>query len=131
MKKLLLLSSLLIFACSSDDSNSSISCTDFNASTSSSDARQAAIDYDSDYDSLVSQYGQPINEGYFMSSSELGVYYYYAFMFPPDLNSNVNNGKCYLVDDQCVTYTFSAECFETDDILGCDACVGFMDQRIN
>ena len=81
MKKLLLVSALFIFACSSDDSNSNISCTDFNASTSSLDARQAAIDYDSDYDSLVSQYGQPINEGYFMSSSELGVYYYYAFLF--------------------------------------------------
>ncbi len=126
MKKLLLLFAFLIFACSSDDNNSNTSCTDFNASTSPSDARQAAIEYDSDYDSLVSQYGQPINEGYYWDRDEL---YYYAFMF--QTNQNSNGGICYLVDDECVTYTYSAECFETDDILGCDACVGFMDERIN
>lgn len=125
MKKLLLLSAILIFACSSDDSNSNTSCTDFNASTSPSDARQAAIEYDSDYDSLVSQYGQPISEGYFTDGNEL---YYYAFLF--ETNQNSNNKICYTVDDQCVTYTYSAGCFDIDIIDNCDECVG-SDTRIN
>ena len=71
MKKLLLLSALFIFACSRSGDGSDISldfdCPDFDGSTSQSDARNMAIDYDSeDYYSLVSEYGEPISEGYFV-----------------------------------------------------------------
>ena len=75
MKKLLLLSALFIFACSSsgDGSDNSLDfdCPDFDGSTSQSDARNMAIDYDSeDYYSLVSEYGEPISEGYFVDGED-------------------------------------------------------------
>ena len=129
MKKLLLLTfALSLFACDGgDDSNSNTSCTDFNASTSPSDARQAAINYDTDdYNSLISQYGQPISEGYFTDGNEL---YLYAFLF--ETNQDGNNKVCYLVEDECVTYTYSAGCSDIDIIDNCDECVGFGYTRIN
>jgi hypothetical protein len=129
MKKILLLTfALSLFACDGgDDSNSNTSCTDFNASTSPSDARQAAINYDTDdYYSLISQYGQPISEGYFTDGNEL---YFYAFLF--ETNQNGNTKVCYSVDDECVTYTYSAGCSDIDIIDNCIECVGYGDTRIN
>lgn len=74
----------------------------------------------------MSQYGEPISEGYFTDGNEL---YYYVFMF----DSGTNNGdkNCYSVDDECVTYSFNAGCSEVNIVDDCDECVGLSDERIN
>ena len=127
MKKLLiiLLFIPLIFACSNDD-NDPYACANLDGTISSSVARQRAINYElEDYNELVSQYGQPISEGYFFDGEEL---YYYAFLF--ETNQNNNNKICYSVED-CTTYTFSAGCSDINTIDDCDECVSSFDTRIN
>jgi len=125
MKKLILLFTFLIFACSSEG-NDPYACTNLDGTISSSVARQRAINYQlEDYNELVSQYGQPISEGYFFDGEEL---YYYAFLF--ETNENNNNKICYSVED-CTTYTYSAGCFDINTIDDCDGCISSGDIRIN
>jgi hypothetical protein len=134
MKNLLyLFLAVTMFACSSggDGSDNSLDfdCADFDGSTSQSDARNIAINYDSeDYYSLVSEYGEPISEGYFVSDSE---YYLYSFMFEDNQSEADGNKICYTVDDQCVTYTYSAGCFDIEIIDDCDECVPYYHTRVN
>jgi hypothetical protein len=122
-----------MFACSGggDGSDNSLDfdCADFDGSTSQSDARNIAINYDSeDYYSLVSEYGEPISEGYFVSDSE---YYLYSFMFEDNQSEADGNKICYTVDDECVTYTYSAGCFDIEIIDDCDECVPYYHTRVN
>tara|TARA_B110000238_G_scaffold193806_1_gene230782 strand:+ start:1157 stop:1480 length:324 start_codon:yes stop_codon:yes gene_type:complete len=66
MKKLLLLSALLIFACSSDDgdNNSNDGCPiDFECSTATADDFLSLEQVGEDYQSGVNAYGEPISEG--------------------------------------------------------------------
>ena len=126
MKKLFLFTVLtLIFACS--DKVYLNACVNLDGTISSSVARQRAIDYQlEDYNELVSQYGQPISEGYFFDGEGL---YYYAFLF--ETNQNNNNKICYSVDSECVTNTFSAGCSDINTIDDCDECVSSFDIKIN
>jgi hypothetical protein len=134
MKNLLyLFLAVTMFACSSggDGSDNSLDfdCADFDGSTSQSDARNIAINYDSeDYYSLVSEYGEPISEGYFVSDSE---YYLYSFMFEDNQSEADGNKICYTVDDQCVTYTYSAGCSDIEIIDDCEECVFYYYTRVN
>ena len=133
MKKLILLTlSSFLFACSSggDGSDNSLNfyCPDFDGSTSQSDARNMAIDYDSEaYFSLVSEYGEPISEGYFVDGED----YFYSFMFEDNQIEADGNKICYTVDDECVTYTYSAGCSDIDIIDDCEECVWYYSTRVN
>ena len=127
MKKLLLLSALLIFACSSggdgSDNSSDFPCNDFTSSTSPSSARQQAIDYDVEYNDNVELYGDPVDDGYFLMDDV----YVYIFMFN-DTNDN-NNKYCYTVGN-CGLVTESVGCTTTDFIEDCYECLPF-GTRIN
>ena len=133
MKELILLTlSSFLFACSSggDGSDNSLNfdCPDFDGSTSQSDARNMAIDYDSEaYFSLVSEYGEPISEGYFVDGED----YFYSFMFEDNQIEADGNKICYTVDDECVTYTYSAGCSDIDIIDDCEECVFYYFTRVN
>ena len=126
MKKLLLISALLIFACSSggdgSDNSSDFGCNDFTASTSPSSARQQAIDYDVEYDDNVELYGDPVDDGYFLMDDV----YVYIFMFN-DINDN-NNKYCYTVGT-CFLVTESVGC-ATASIEDCYECLPY-GTRIN
>ena len=74
----------------------------------------------------MSQYGQPISEGYFFDGEAL---YYYAFLF--ETNQNNNNKICYSVEDECSTNTISAGCFDINTIDDCYECISPGDIRIN
>jgi hypothetical protein len=127
MKKLIyLFLVLIIVACSSDSDDSSndpFACADFDETTSSSIARQEAINYQlEDYNELVSLYGDPIDDGYFSydNGGPFGTDFQFAFLFEDIEN---NSQICYTVGVECVTYTYSVGCANITSIDDCTECV--------
>jgi hypothetical protein len=111
MKKILyLFLAVTMFACSggdsgdaNDDNNFNFDCADFDSSTAPSLARQKAINYDSNYFNLfVSEFGQPIDDGFFKYDDgyEDSEDYYYIFLFA----DGDGNRYAYIVGNYCVTY---------------------------
>ena len=134
MKKLLyLFLALTIISCGGDDDggDNPFGCNGPEGIMAASAARQIAINYSGeDYDYLVSQHGQPIDEGYFTDGveDEFGdVYCYYVFLFVS--SDNPDERICHSVD-YCVTYTITEGC-AVSSIEDCDGCVFYGDYRLD
>ena len=108
MKNLLyLFLAVSIIACSSggdgnDDDDFNFDCADFDGITTPSVARQKAINYDSqEYNLYVSEFSQPIDDGFFKYESGSGdPDYYYIFLFA----DGADDRYTYRVGNYCVTY---------------------------
>ena len=133
MKKLLyLFIAISIISCGADDDGNAPSiCSGPDGIMAASTARQIAINYSGeDYDYLVSQHGQPADEGYFTDGieDEFGdVYCYYVFLFVS--SDNPDERICYTVD-ACFTYTNTEGC-AVSTIEECDGCAFFGDYRLD
>ena len=101
MKKLLLLSALLIYACSSGDgdNNSNDDCPiDFECSTATADDFLSLDGVDDEYQSNVSQYGEPISDGLYQNSDGG---YYYSWEWDEDCISVSCSDCSYIIFDDC------------------------------
>ena len=123
--------------CNPDDELSGWSdwgCPEIYGDGTPEQARELALEYEfSDYESLVSQHGEPIDEGYFGydDGSHIGEpgdsRYEYIFLFnnsDPDYETHI----CYMIDMDggCVTYEFNACHLDMMTIEDCEECAQHM-----
>ena len=102
MKKLLLLSALLIFACSGcgdGDNNSNNGCPiDFECSTATANDFLSLDGINDEYQSNVSQYGMPISDGLYQNNDGG---YYYSWVWAEDCISVSCSDCSYVIFDDC------------------------------
>ena len=101
MKKLILLSAFLIFACSSgdDDNNSNSGCPiGFECSTATANDFLSLDGINDEYQSNVSQYGMPISDGLYQNDDGG---YYYSWVWADDCISVSCSDCSYVIFDDC------------------------------
>ena len=118
--------------CNPDDELSGWSdwgCPEIYGDGTPEQARELALEYEfSDYESLVSQHGEPIDEGYFgYDNGGDDFLHEYIFLFD-NTNPGYNARICYStnMDGACITNEFNACLSDVMTIEDCEECALYM-----